>query len=329
MGLWKIFLLTLVMAIASACAPMAYSPQFATSENIEGEIPFARAECEVFKPNYTVDMNVVSFEMKNKAGLSVGFNAGGALNFVGLEFALKQAEMALSMDAYDPVHTNEVLGSVRKVASKIELKAAFSLNFGAVRVEPGYYYQTPLANLSYKAMQNSLNALASQLQNESPWSARVLVVPNENEIIINAGNLSGVREGDEFALYNIEHVWAGEPCVSEHIFERQTTREPLAIVRATSQRTGHRALLDVISQTGVEPIQQGAKLLIKKLPLAKGEKRRNLKKQIQIGEINSRPLMIDGKTEIDVVDILKLQVQSVVFDSNFTLKESTKSGYLK
>lgn len=315
--------ISMMCILTSACAKQTSTEEVTNGQEANplfAPIINERATCEIQTPHYLVNTNIISLQMKDEGGITIGFDLGGSSKFMGFNFKIKRAQMTIAMEARDPLQSNAILASTRGVSDKVELKASFNIELGKIKISPGYYFETPLANLSFSSLKKGLQSLGKLLQNESPWTANVLAVPTMDEIVINAGTLAGIREGDEFAVYNVEHIWMGEPCQSEYIMDRHTTDVPLAIYQATNQLIGNRTILKLASaRTSDEIVHQGAKVYISKLVKNKKEKNRDpLKKQVLAGTVSSLPIEFNGNDKIYLNEIFRLQFNAAITESPFT-----------
>ena len=129
-----------------------------------------------------------------------------------------------------------------------------------------------------------------------------------------------MREGDELAVYPMDHVWEGEPCQSVHLSSLVDKSKPPVILRVTSDVWSgpSYALLDIVdpnvSNTKIRP---GDYVQIYKLvPDERGAARNTLARSIKLGEVTSGKLMVENQ-EIDWVPYLKMQLAPVITDPVF------------
>lgn len=177
------------------------------------------AECLINLPNAMIGGSVNSFEMIGGAGVDIGFTAAGALNAIGvptLGLKIDWAQLDLSMMATHPL-TQTVLAASNVTANQTRTQVSFTLDVSGFSIGPSAYYQTPLANVTNKALISGVNALYGGLNNnaEGDWYSRVLVL-DQNEVVMLGGNNVGVHVGDTFNIYNETYYWDGQPCNSKY-----------------------------------------------------------------------------------------------------------------
>ena len=271
-----------------------------------------RPACEVSDVDYELDTHVLAFEMVDRGGLAVGFDLlSGFLQGINLGFKIERAKMLASMHMSESLRPNETIADVtgRGTSTKTEFKVG--VDFGQLGVDLDYYRQTPLNKLTEKTTKDSLKNLRKELdQTESQWRTRALYIYNDiGQLIIPAGSVAGVREGDLFSIYNVEYVWEGEPCASTLVFERKTTKTPIALVRVYDVYPNSSAL-EILERGHDEAILVGALLEIEHLPLAKKEKSRTLKRSVRLRSVQSEELLIPEAKNVDISLYVREQVQA-------------------
>lgn len=175
------------------------------------------AECLVNLPNARIAGSVNSFEMIGGAGVQIGFNAAGPIDvsgLTGLGFNIEFAQLALSMMATHPL-TNGLLAAANVSAKQTKTKVNFTLNVGAFTVGPSAYYQTPLAKVTEKALISGVTNLYDGLKTKEEWYSRILM-DHDSDLVFLGGKNVGVKEGDEFSVYNELYYWEGDPCNSKY-----------------------------------------------------------------------------------------------------------------
>jgi hypothetical protein len=137
----------------------------------------------------------------------------------------------------------------------------FNLIFGNLSIGPSFFFQTPLAKVTEKALTKGVTGLKDQLQSY-PWQSRVLV-DHENLVTIIGGINVGLEVGDQVAVYNKIYYWEREPCASKLLYEGGLSPEPVAILEI-QEVADEISLGKPISETG-EPRYPGALVQLHKL----------------------------------------------------------------
>lgn len=219
------------------------------------------AACMIRMPQARLSTNIISFELTNKFGLTLGADAFGGFSS-GVEFS--KSKMTIAMNATHPLIDGLEIASTRKQATQTETKLGFSIPLGGLSIGPSAYFKTPLADVVYKGMQKSVLDLKNQWNSSEKWSAMVLK-NCDDAIWINAGSKSdvGLVEGDVFEVYNVYYEWAGEVCDSELRGVMKSTAKPIALVQV--EIVGNTfSQARIIESTG-EPILPGARVEVRKL----------------------------------------------------------------
>jgi len=176
------------------------------------------AWCMVNLPQVKIRGSVNSFELIGGGGLMLGFNSGGSHStsgISGLGFDVSFAQLDLSLYGIAPL-TDKVLGGGTVKASQTKTKVSFQLNFGGLAVGPSAYYQTPLAQVTKKALEKAVDTLSQDLDSREVWYTRVMA-DYDTHLVIVGGTDVGLEEGDELLVYNEDYTWSGEPCNSTYL----------------------------------------------------------------------------------------------------------------
>lgn len=79
---------------------------------------------------------------------------------------------------------------------------------------PSFYYQTPLASVTKKALTNAVSQIVSGMQKDL-WFTRVMDNQDSHLIIVGGIDLN-LEIGDQLLVYNEDYYWDGEPCNSNY-----------------------------------------------------------------------------------------------------------------
>lgn len=310
--------LTLIAFATMACAPMNSHealPKDSESDNLSQKL-----SCEIQPTNYALNTHVLSYELMDKFGASFGFDImSGFFRAIGVSLSLKRARMALTMELVDPIDPSVPLVNARGQADKKQFAGDLNVDMVQAGASLSYYYTTPLSELSKEGLNNGLKDLSKKLALvETTWSSSVIAHPRDNEFVLSVGTIAGLKEKDQFKIFNIEHLWAGQPCNSQYLMSRKSSDDPLAIVEVL-EVASNVSLVRVISGDPKD-IKLGARAEIHKL--VKTGKTRTLLRAISINEIKSEKLMIDNHTEIDLVKLMIEEIKPAVRNFNFYIREN-------
>lgn len=175
------------------------------------------AWCMVNLPQVNIAGSVNSFEMIGGGGISIGFTSTGPINSgaaPGASFNVEWAQLDLSMIGYHPL-SNAVLAATNVTAKQTKTKVGFSFDAGSFRVGPSFYYQTPLASVTKKALTNAVSQIVSGMQKDA-WYTRVMDNQDSHLIIVGGVDLN-LEVGDQLLVYNEDYYWDGEPCNSNYL----------------------------------------------------------------------------------------------------------------
>ncbi|MBL7544362.1 MAG: hypothetical protein JNL11_11140 [Bdellovibrionaceae bacterium] len=223
--------------------------------------------CLVNLPQYRIQGTINSFEMLNKVGLGIGFNQGGGMNSggLGLNFGVETYQLDMNLLASHPL-TAAVSAAANVTAKQTKTNVSFTLPISNLLLDPSFYFQTPLARVSYNALTNSVKQIQEQLKDKE-WYTRVLI-SDEHVATILAGSGHNVQVGDVFDVYKETTMWVSNngqtpvPCESEYKGSVDGDK-PIATIEITSvneELSNGR----VIAESGY-PIKMGSKVKIRQL----------------------------------------------------------------
>lgn len=195
-------------------------------------MPSEDASCLTTQPQARIGGAVTSYAMMGGGGLAIGFNPAGNLNGAGIgaNFEMKIFQLEMILRALTPM-TNLDLAEVQKVKKKIDMKLSFSLPIAGFNIGPSFFYETPIAQVTRKALNESVMTLRDEFK-KVKWSTRVLDMKEGDNLIAIIGGADdvGIQVGDQFVIYRETYYWKGEPCNSELQNESGAFPIPLALV---------------------------------------------------------------------------------------------------
>ncbi len=232
--------------------------------------PSKEAYCLFNKPQARINGSVNSFELLGGGGLGLGFNNLGPLSGGGInaDFKFDTYQLELQLTAWSPMK-NSPLASVVQKSNKTDQAGSFKLNFGLFSGGPSYYYKTPMATVTRKALDGAVNSLKEQLKAQE-WFSRVLDYSesdSENGMVtIIGGTNVGMKIGDQLAVYNEITYWQGEPCNSPILYDGGVLGKPIGIVEinGVSPEISSGNLIEVYEDFNTKFIR-GAKVMVQKL----------------------------------------------------------------
>jgi len=317
---FKRFVITGAAVVLTGCSGFESVRTLDRFNNGELDYKSDRPACEIQAADYRLDTRVVSFEITSSNGLDFGFNLlSGFLRLFGISFKTKEGRMAMTMKLADPIQPHYELMNTLGSALMKDREFKFQLGIEQFNLGFEHYSRTPVATLAERALEDTVVRMNAQIAGlQESWSSQVIAVPNRNEVIIAAGSYAGVKIGDEFAIYNVEHIWKGVPCESEHLFERKTTSGPLLYGVVTDIRNIG-ALLSVRptgdSRTDMPVVDQGARVEISKLVNG----RQALSRTLEIGEVIGAEMKFDNNLTVDLTQYLREQINAVVHRNGYVI----------
>lgn len=224
--------------------------------------------CLVNLPQYRLWGTINSFELMNKIGLGLGFTTAGAYTtngIPGISFGVETYQLDMNMVASNPV-SSEVYAAANVTAKQTRTQLEFTLPLSNLMIDPSFYFQTPLARVSYNALENSIKQIQEQLDSKQEWYTRVLYA-DEQVATILAGSNHNIQKGDVFNIYNEKTFWISEngeipvPCESK--LQSTLDGEPIASIEIFDV-SPEAAAGKVVFESGIQ-IKMGAKVKIRKL----------------------------------------------------------------
>lgn len=221
--------------------------------------------------------SVNSFELTSKFGLGIGFLNGGSTsstNIPKIGFDTESFQLDLSLGTIDTI-ANASLAFVNVTAKQTKTAVSFTLPIQNFLFEPSFYFQTPLAKVTYNALSKGVSGIYDQLKkaeannHAAEWSTRVLV-DHEQGILILAGKNHGLKVGDTFDIYSEKTYWQGEngepgvPCESKLVASIPDTYLATIEIANDINISDNYALGRVVKETGM-PRPMGSLVKINKL----------------------------------------------------------------
>lgn len=313
------FVLRAFIVIAAALLVTGCNGDFETNRALNeinsGQRPnlSSRPECEVQPTNYVLDTRMVAFELKNSFGFNMGFDLlSGLFKLFDLSFHTRRGQITLAMSLFDPVAPHYELMNSLGGAQMRGSEFRFDLNYDQISAGFNFFTQTPVTKLAERALDATLAKLNTDITGlQEPWSSQVLAIPTETEVVIPSGSFAGVQPGDSFVLYNVEHVWDGIPCKSNHLLARKTTARPLATAVATQVQNMASVLKIVTTSNNSaddERLIAGARVEIQQLT---GENRQ-LARSLEVRSVIGGQMQFQNGQAIDLSPYLREQIRSVV-----------------
>lgn len=187
------------------------------------EVPLSKdSSCLISRPQHFVAGKINALEAYSGASLQFGFNSALVQLPLSANFNLDKMRMDLSFHAFDP-WTQQVISSVNSEAFKKDYKVGFGIDLGIIHIGPEFYRVTGMAEVTLKGLQNAVTDLATKLLSTpgQDWSTRVMY-SRDNYVVILGGAELGIKNGDQFKIYNEVHSWLGEPCGESSILNGST-----------------------------------------------------------------------------------------------------------
>lgn len=278
-----------------------------------------RPACEIQPAEYTIDTRMVAFDITTSGGVHAGFNLlTGFLKLLSVDMKASSGRMVTGMSLYDAVSPKYELVNVMGSGRSVNFGAEVSLGIQNIGAGFNFEHKTPLTSLIESSLSETFGLLYGEMSRlQEPWHTQVAAVPSANEVVIPVGAYAGLKVGDQFAVYNVQHVWGGTPCQSEHLMARKTSSSPLA-VGTVVQIANNAALLllqkrDDVSSMDPTPIEQGARVEIFKLV----EPNRQLARVVTLRSVGGAQIAYENAFKVDVSAPLREHVRAMARNYGF------------
>ncbi|HEX4924895.1 MAG TPA: hypothetical protein VFV50_12455, partial [Bdellovibrionales bacterium] len=171
----KNFLSILVLVFATGCAQWHTDGQ---TQSQSGQPPQSQPEnppvvekCAIDTVDYRLDTHVLGYEFVDEFNLKFGYNiVNEFFKALEVEIPLKKAQIVMSMNLFKPMYPGAPVSSAIEKAYDLKLIFKVKIDFGQLVINPEYYYETPLLNLSHKALDKTFEAVTAPLKpTDSDW----------------------------------------------------------------------------------------------------------------------------------------------------------------
>lgn len=141
-----------------ACAPMKPSIQFLDDLAKQGVSKTDdRPLCEVDPIDYELNAHLLALEIVDQSDVSFGFNIlTSFMKELGLSLKTKRGQFLMTMELVEPLKPNQPIVNVQSRAKLSGIDFKGSIDWGRLKAEAAYYYQTPLSTLTNKGVSHAL-----------------------------------------------------------------------------------------------------------------------------------------------------------------------------
>jgi hypothetical protein len=307
--------LVLCLVLTTACGKMQSQVTFDTP--VEQPPPVTKLEdhsCEWDPVDYELNAHLLGFEMEDKKEGRFGFG----LNFLRLfkiNFNIKTGKMTFTMNLSKPQNSS---GEILHSSGDGPFKASgygFEFSFANISLGIDSEKNTPIKKMIVDGLTNALKDMKTQLaQLPSEWATHIQSIHDGNIVRIPVGSIAGVRQSDEFAIYNVQAEWSEEPCKSEFHGEYKSPTYPVAIGTVISVNETD-AFLQLDKPEGVHV---GSRVEISKLI---GNNHPPLLKSIRIKDVDSSPVTLENDQVVDLLPYVSELIKPVVQKAGFYLHQ--------
>jgi len=177
------------------------------------------SSCFFSRPQHYLAGKINSLEAYSGAALQFGFSQTIApvVPPISAKLKLDRMRMDLSFHAIDP-WTQQIVSSVNSEAFKNDYSAGFGIDLGLIHIGPEFYRATGMSEVTLKGLTTALSDLGARLLSipNEEWSTRV-ILSRDNYVLIMGGAELGIKNGDQFKIFNQVHTWNGAPCAETSI----------------------------------------------------------------------------------------------------------------
>lgn len=311
------FATILASAAVMGCTKLSPS-QVALEQTGQGKIvkTSSRPACEIQPTQYILDTKMVAFDVTTSGGLHAGFDLiSGFLKLLSIDFKAASGRMLIGMSLQDSVSPKTELVNVMGSGRSVDFGAGLNIGFSQIGAGFSFNHKTPLTSLIEASLNDTYTALYYQMYDrQEAWNTQVVAVPSKYEAVIPVGTYANLQVGDQFAVYNVQHLWSGSPCESDHLMTKKTTSKPAAIGTVT-QVVNNAALLALKfpDMETAQEVEQGARVEIAKLP----GKDRWLYRLIQVRNVGGAQIAYENSQKVDVSDSLKDHIKALARNYGF------------
>lgn len=313
----KLLFIATISAIVTGCAGFegdeALIQSDLTQVNLGSKTDSpVRPQCEVDYADYLLDSKLMGFELTTKSNVSFGFNIlKGFLKALGFSLKSERGVMTMTMQMSESHHPLDLISHVTGEGESKTSDFNVNVDFIKLGLDVGYYYKTPISKLTEKTLDNTLAKLQKDMsKKETPWSTKIVnIYPGVGQAIIPTGSVAGIKEGDLFEAYNVDHLWAGEPCYSEYLMPRRRTNGPAAIYRA-GQVEKNATLLYLMELRSEEPVEVGA--MVRVSSLVDKRSANSLLRAVRLRDFQSHPLPLGESNSVDLSLYISEQTKTLL-----------------
>lgn len=231
--------------------------------------------CLYQSPQSYLAGDIYSFESSGGGGIRIGFGQNGSTTTVSGNVGVKLSNMKLDMSLRtdDPLSGDPVVIAPHKETQRnIDL----SLNLGsAVPIGFDFFFHPTIADTIRAAIDASLDATVEQYKKmkstknvwNEVWESRVVYDPkiadNDTNIAFRGGYRSGIKEGDQFFIRNMQYHFEGKECASRLSYRIPTSQVPIAVAEVIT--VGDNISVAKVKYFTEEAIKPGAQVQVYQL----------------------------------------------------------------
>ncbi len=298
----------------TACAPekQSRSPGLQAGLDDPGQGGETDTACMNFLPNLAIDVRVAAFEMLDEASLGLGWPASQILNpVVSLEVKFVHGRMDLVFEARNPL-TPSGGRTARGIASLNKFSAEAKVNLPQLVLDPSYVYRTPLAEVAVRGLTDGTKNIETETR-DVEWQSSVKAIVG-SRVVIDAGEASGIKVGDQFSIHTAQRYWVGEPCKGEYL---GTVRDPapIAVIEVDSvPQLGTTSFAKILSGE-LSAIEINDDVIVKKLKGGGLGPARALKKAVRLGDVIVENIALPDGSNLSLETAMRVLARDVLKSS--------------
>lgn len=180
------------------------------------------SSCLITRPQHFISGKINALEAYSGNAVQFGFSESFVKLPLSVNFKMDKMRMDLSFKAFDP-WTQQIVSAVNDEAFKKDYAASFGVDVGWFHIGPSFYRNTGLSEVTLAGLKSGIEKLAKNLL-EKPneeWSSRIMYA-RDNYVLILGGAELGIKNGDQFKIYNQVHNWVGSPCGDSSVLNGST-----------------------------------------------------------------------------------------------------------
>lgn len=287
------------------------------------------------QPDYILNTSIVSFQLTDSYGATVGVNfLQGLLSAIGLGVQYSSGDLTTEMHLFQPLNTTITIADQNGTATASSIKLDTNLGISILSLGFSYYNTTPIAGLSNSALANNLSNIVANIDDE--WTSHVSQVYGSSQIEIPAGSKAGIQLGDEFAIYPVEWEFSsGTPCKGSLQIARRLSTTPIAIATVSQPPSASAAILTLSQQQAGQTVATYSLVTISKLANSSTQvcttdfwgnqtctdstTRTTLNRSVRLGPVTGNAIPFDsgsGAVNVDITPYAAQQLQTLINASN-------------